>query len=640
MIFDIFPFTLPFTSNLPSTSESSSMTIHGIASNLSTVSSYGKVIPNSMMTNILQLSILTGKLELIAPKYDRPGFKKANGFRSIVKVINKFVPTLLEITQITQMDSPANIQRFISASKENNFPSKCVNAANSVLTILIELCDMAIDCHNNWSLVKDTKQKFLWLQRTYRYTHDRLSTHLQQYWAYHPVFWYESTIRKLLTLTTCTFAALSKPPNSLTALLSNEERGERLTSIVWKGDPFYQTGIINLVDNPLTSSISRLFLKYHKITAKNINIKRQKNWFIPSDGGSVTRVHDISSLRDGPLRDTVKLRLYQADSVTASGTVIIQIQGGGFMVDAHTVHTSYLKSWLPQLAGAIVLNIDYSLNVRYPVALQEIVDTLLWLTSPKTLNDVASTLQIIPTSIVILGDSCGGYLGLASCAVLRDIQDLAPDEITILPESIVCISPVMAPVNLNYSPSLLLSILDPFLCPAINLQVLSLYSSGITLDSECHSTLDATTSSSQAPMSSGYVEESLWFTINRCMFNKYPCWFDCDPVVFEKRLIKMTDKLFSPYISILTSYDLTRLSSDLRIHLITSELDVQLDSAFEFERVWEGKITIDVVEDLPHGFYAFAPFSNAAKIASQVCLDRLKQAIGLQAQSTECDINF
>ncbi|XP_053212299.1 uncharacterized protein LOC128395838 [Panonychus citri] len=579
------------------------------------------------------------KVMLIAPTYDRPGYKKANGFRTIIKVINKFVPILVKLTSL---DCPENVQQLINETNQRSStsPSNYVNSINGVLTILIELCNLTIDCHQNWSIIKDPKEKYLWLQRTYRYTYEKLANELIDYWTYHELFWYESSIRDYLSYTISAFTTLSKPPVSLLSLLCRRERGSRMTSIAWKGDPFFQTTVINLLDNPIVDNINKLFFKFSGISLRNIKIPRQKDWIIPFDGNPV--VHR-DTLDQPPTEsfvtcDQIKLRLYQVDNLPPNGTVIIHIQGGGFMVDAHAVHASYIKSWLPQLSGAIVVNIDYSLSVRYPVALQEIVDSILWLVSPNNITEIATTLQFIPDNLIILGDSCGGYLGLAACAVLRDIKDLAPGQITVFPSSLVCLSPVMAPVNLNYSPSLLLSMLDPFLCPTLNLQVLSLYSTGITLDSECQSTIDlsatVTMSSSSSSSSSessspiiGYVKESLWFTLGRCLFGRDVCWFDCDPITFEKRLNKLTDKLFHPYISLLTSYDLNRLTDHLKVHLVTSDLDVQLDSALEFERVWKGSLTIDIVDDLPHGFYAFSMLSKTAKDGAQICLDRLKQSI-------------
>ena len=98
--------------------------------------------------------------------------------------------------------------------------------------------------------------------------------------------------------------------------------------------------------------------------------------------------------------------------------LILFFHGGGWIYGNLNTHDRLCRR-VAKGTGAIVLAVDYRLAPfhRYPIALEDCYDVLLW-----AVKNTAS-LSANPEKIIVMGDSAGGNLAAALCLMLRDRGD-------------------------------------------------------------------------------------------------------------------------------------------------------------------------------------------------------------------------
>jgi acetyl esterase/lipase len=150
--------------------------------------------------------------------------------------------------------------------------------------------------------------------------------------------------------------------------------------------------------------------------------------------------------------------------------LILHAHGGGFIAQSSQSHEIYLKPWCKELKIPIV-SIDYSLAPEYPYprASQECFYVYAWCLLNKNL------LGWTGEKIICVGDSAGGLL------VTNIVQQAIVNKVRI-PDALV---PIYTPfmTNYNYSPSRLLSLMDPLLNIGMLYRCISAYY-GIDIDKE------------------------------------------------------------------------------------------------------------------------------------------------------------
>lgn len=88
----------------------------------------------------------------------------------------------------------------------------------------------------------------------------------------------------------------------------------------------------------------------------------------------------------------------------------------------------------------------------------------------------------------------------------------------------------------------------------------------------------------------------------------------------------MKEITINPYISPLLYDDFDSLK-DVNLYLIALHFDPFLDDNVSMAKKWKGKVSLDVLDELQHGFLNFMPFVEEAKKANVICIERLKEAI-------------
>jgi len=130
-------------------------------------------------------------------------------------------------------------------------------------------------------------------------------------------------------------------------------------------------------------------------------------------GGPVmARIHERLVPVDG---GELRIRVYDP-GLAPDAPILIYLHGGGFVLFSVDTHDRLMREYAAA-AGVLVVGVDYPLSpeVRYPVALDQIVDLIGWLG-----GDNAATLGGDPARIAIGGDSAGANLSLAAALRLRD----------------------------------------------------------------------------------------------------------------------------------------------------------------------------------------------------------------------------
>lgn len=153
-----------------------------------------------------------------------------------------------------------------------------------------------------------------------------------------------------------------------------------------------------------------------------------------------------------------------------------------------------MRGWSRQLPGVPIIGIDYSLSPQnpFPSALQEILDTYLWLISDTPPRDGPSAKDILgfqPRRIIICGDSAGGNLTMTCTMAIDMINEVirkkksqqnsstTGSETIPLPHSLVCFYPsfLMTP---SLSPSRIYGAVDFILGSILCLNISRLYIHG------------------------------------------------------------------------------------------------------------------------------------------------------------------
>lgn len=103
-------------------------------------------------------------------------------------------------------------------------------------------------------------------------------------------------------------------------------------------------------------------------------------------------------------------------------------------------------------------------------------------------------------------------------------------------------------------------------------------------------------------------------------------WYLADKRTLRRKLDALDQITVNPYISPLLYEHFDDLK-EVNLYLIALNYDPFLDDNVTMAKLWKGKVVLDVIDELQHGFLNFMPFVDEAKKANQVCIKRLQEAI-------------
>ena len=113
-----------------------------------------------------------------------------------------------------------------------------------------------------------------------------------------------------------------------------------------------------------------------------------------------------------------RVRLYYPRVVDEAPPALVYLHGGGWSIFSIDTHDRLMREYA-HATSAVVVGVDYALSPehRYPVALNQCVETVRWLRAH------ADELRVDSSRIALGGDSAGANLALCTALVLRDEAD-------------------------------------------------------------------------------------------------------------------------------------------------------------------------------------------------------------------------
>ena len=141
--------------------------------------------------------------------------------------------------------------------------------------------------------------------------------------------------------------------------------------------------------------------------------KVRAHWSVGGPVMAKTTEHEFKSANG-----TMRIRIHLPDGVDEPAATLIYLHGGGFTLFSIDTHDRLMREYAEAGSFAVV-GVDYPLSPehKYPVALNCIVDLLLWL------KDHGSEWSVDAGRLAMGGDSAGGNLSFASFFRLREVGE-------------------------------------------------------------------------------------------------------------------------------------------------------------------------------------------------------------------------
>lgn len=131
----------------------------------------------------------------------------------------------------------------------------------------------------------------------------------------------------------------------------------------------------------------------------------------PTPDDVSTADHEIT-LQDG---STIAARWYTKDGVTAPGSAVIYIHGGGMILGTMELYDKTAKRYV-SASGVPMLSVDYRVAPEHPhpIPVEDSYAGLVWLAAH------AAELGVDPTRLAVMGDSAGGGIAAGVALMARD----------------------------------------------------------------------------------------------------------------------------------------------------------------------------------------------------------------------------
>ncbi|XP_054154037.1 hormone-sensitive lipase-like [Oppia nitens] len=463
-------------------------------------------------------------------------------------------------------------------------------------------------------------------------------------------FWLCASMKRALNGFTALMAIVAAGDPRLAArlLVDSRMRAQAVAHIAQNATVEFVKGFWGLTETPLARSALPLLAKTPPL-AREVYVPPQTRWSVSPVEACVLRNDDddADSTSHANRRPLIRCRLLCGSEQPSGDALVLHIHGGGFVSQTPDSHEVYLRQWAVQLAPVPILSVDYTLSpeAKYPIALQQLLDVYLWLTSTDA---AVAELGIKPRRVVICGDSAGGNLSLATCLAIHDAWK--QDAHIVRPRGIVCFyTPLL--LQTRASPSRLFTAVDTLLPLGVLLACLEAYAPDIngqnnnnpsTVNDDDEDEFEFVTVDDVPPLDSDHTKlphdwpprSTPWSRMRRTFrhvrgpdnvatSSPRPWYRQPRPQVLNK-LTRLNAATENPFVSpLLAEPDFT----DVALYLVALAYDACLDDSVQMAKKWKGAINLDVLDDLPHGFLNFVSVSAESRRGSDLCVDRVRQAL-------------
>lgn len=271
--------------------------------------------------------------------------------------------------------------------------------------------------------------------------------------------------------------------------------------------------------------------------------------------------------------------------------LLFYVHGGAFVgPKAAPLNNFYLKDFANKLKGLKILSMDHTPapEAPFPVALQQVLDTYLWLTSGR--EDVLQKVGFYPEEIVLLGDSSGGNIIASLTVILNELRGMGLGVKPFMPRSVVLCFPKTS-LQFDLFPSLCLSVFDPIISIQLMIAACIAYVPFLKRDENGNWNL---------------VQDNTTIPMDFLIRDEYKV-------------------LESPLLSPIRYQKLDQLS-DVQLHVMAVANDPLLDESIEMVRQWKGPVKLHVVEGVTHGAFIFNYFSKVGTKCVPLTTDIIRRA--------------
>ena len=544
------------------------------------VSKYNHRCNNNLVESVKCIVKYCEILSSYAPQHDFRDVK-ANGFRSMVKLADKFLDLLVSV-QETSSISDKDVDLFERMAETIVVMLKFSNCVRE---------NMTPDHGSPVNFCTQAKVNIETIRSVEKYKH-LLSVSFDKY----ANFQYSGTLQKALRMYMNVASFIWNGLFSMRGMfnfITNHYSSTAETFFEFGLSSDYRcfSKVLNIFTNTYyTGALSLVMNGMNKLSIDdNLYLAVDSKYKIHADGQLSESLPPVSRAK------AIRCRYFLNRFDEKNETLVLHMHGSAFLAMSPESFQALNRGWSEKLENMPILSINYSLapESKFPVALQELLDIYLHLMSGG--EAVSEQLRFTPKQIVVTGDSAGANMLLALMCVINDLNKQFKSEIA-LPKAAVLIYPTVA-VSFSLTPSRLFTINDVVLPTYLVMEVIRSY---VDLSEEFDED-----NLSQAD------EKAKWF------LRDYP----------EKVFHKIQRKLEKAYISPLFYGDFESLQS-VDLYLVTSEYDTFQDDSISLAHKWKGKVVLDVVPDLPHGFLHFMGTSSEINAAYELCGERLCQAAG------------
>lgn len=322
--------------------------------------------------------------------------------------------------------------------------------------------------------------------------------------------------------------------------------------------------------------------------SKEIEVPRQIRWKV-SINFAEEKVEVVENNDPSFCQAKVKCYLNRQEDRNApfSGCVLVYVHGGGFIACSHITANNFLFRFAKRLPGLSILSVDVttSTEAKFPTQVQETLDVMLWLQSRD--ESVKQALGFDGfKKLYFAGDSSGAFTMMQTLmsmnAVNRQLdcpsKKRVQEKIKI-PEDVFAFSPALVIIP-SLFPSMLLTLKDLVLFPTVVCHMAFSILPDL-FDRESNQVIASTSTWNQGKsIFQKPVEESMQLLLQYS-------WFFNDGIF---------NPIFNPNLSDF---------ENVNLHFFGSHEDPLLDPGLAFLSKWKGKLTIDILPVLKHGWFYF-----------------------------------
>lgn len=344
----------------------------------------------------------------------------------------------------------------------------------------------------------------------------------------------------------------------------------------------------SITNHPITSNLGKFatFLKYKDIQRRDVILNGASSFMYKLEDTNVI----LEESNAKPMRPT-RCRLLQAQNPPNSNLdlstkdVLLFVHGGAFVLLTPERSEPVLVEFARQLGPKVaLLVVDYRLapEGRFPAALQDVLDTFLWLKNSKD-EETEKELGFRVGKVLVAGESAGSCLAASMICSLSDAKRKWPEKNFFLPDGFLSIVGVFS-ASFQAYPSTLLSALDMVFHPWERLLISFGGYSPFEPEKESYA-------SGKELLESAHLGKFLQLSSH-------------------------------PYMSPLFYAGFENLK-DLPLSLVTSTTCPIADHSVGMAKKWKGPVQLVALERLPHAFFGFQAESSRKGI--QICINETKR---------------